>query len=254
MAETREKFDPYAILQALDRHRVSYVLIGAFARVLQGTEEITRGIDIVPSTRGDNLKRLEESLREMNATRTDKQPLDLTRGATIEDPVIELATDYGEMKVVPDALRNPRLRRPSARGEPRAARPRRAPCRSVDRRSGTNGFLVRPRAISAAGDAASAANGPRARSKPIHRSLRRGRALQVPTDPTGRSHIAGERPDVRAVAARRALDDHPVAEPQGNVAVGSVIDPEEDQVARLVSAGRGSGPMPRVTAAVSCGV
>jgi transcriptional regulator with XRE-family HTH domain len=32
------RFDPYAIVTALERHRVGYVLIGAFARVLQRTE------------------------------------------------------------------------------------------------------------------------------------------------------------------------------------------------------------------------
>ena len=67
MAETRPRFDPYGVLQALDRQRVKYVVIGGFARVLQGTEEITRGIDIVPSTRGDNLNRLDKALQEIHA-------------------------------------------------------------------------------------------------------------------------------------------------------------------------------------------
>src|SRR3954451_1508783 len=77
MARPRRRFDPYGILQALDRYRVQYVLIGGFARVLQGTEEITRGVDIVPSTRGDNLKKLDEALREIGAKRTDRQELEL---------------------------------------------------------------------------------------------------------------------------------------------------------------------------------
>ncbi len=54
----RTSFDPYAVLKALDRHRVTYVVIGAFARVIQGSEELTRGIDIVLSTRPENLRRL----------------------------------------------------------------------------------------------------------------------------------------------------------------------------------------------------
>ena len=101
MAETRTKFDPYGMLQALDRRRVRYVVIGAFARVLQGTEEITRGVDIAPSTRGDNLHRLDDALREMNASQADGRTLDLSEANLAEGPVIELATDYGEMKVVP---------------------------------------------------------------------------------------------------------------------------------------------------------
>ena len=99
-------------------------MIGAFARVLQGTEEITRGIDIVPSTRGDNLQRLDEALREMNATEPGGRALDLTETALGDRPVIELATDFGEMKVVPtpagtrgyDDLRRGANREPLGRG------------------------------------------------------------------------------------------------------------------------------------------
>jgi hypothetical protein len=124
MADAGTKFDPYGILLALDRHRVDYVLIGAFARVLQGTEEITRGIDIAPSTRGDNLRRLEGALREMNASQTDTQALDLTEAALAEGPVTDLATDYGEIKVIPtpegtrgyDDLRRAANREPLGRG------------------------------------------------------------------------------------------------------------------------------------------
>jgi hypothetical protein len=39
--------------------------------VIQGSEELTRGIDIVPSTRPENLRRLEEALGELNAQRDD---------------------------------------------------------------------------------------------------------------------------------------------------------------------------------------
>ena len=75
------KFDPYGVLQALDRHDVSYVVIGAFARVLQGTEEITRGIDIVPSTREDNLRKLDAALREMNASEAEGRGARSGRGS-----------------------------------------------------------------------------------------------------------------------------------------------------------------------------
>jgi hypothetical protein len=43
------------VLKTLDRHRVTYIVIGAFARLIQGIEELTRGVDIVPSTRPENL-------------------------------------------------------------------------------------------------------------------------------------------------------------------------------------------------------
>ena len=117
-------FDPYAILQALEDHRVEYLLIGGFARVLQGTEEITRGIDIVPSTRGDNLQRLDTALQQLGATQPNGRKIDLSEAKVGERPVIPLITEYGEMKVVPtpegtrgfDDLRRAANREPLGRG------------------------------------------------------------------------------------------------------------------------------------------
>ena len=47
-----EAFDPIAVLQALDDQRVTYIVIGGLGRVIHGSDELTDGIDIVPSTRG----------------------------------------------------------------------------------------------------------------------------------------------------------------------------------------------------------
>src|SRR6476660_7620408 len=101
MAETHPRFDPYGILQALDRQRVKYVVIGGFARVLRGTEEITRGIDIVPSSRGDNLRRLDEALHEIDAKHRSGRELEHFESAVLDEPMVELVTDYGELKIVP---------------------------------------------------------------------------------------------------------------------------------------------------------
>jgi hypothetical protein len=60
VSEPVADFDPRGLLAALDRHRVAYIVVGAFARVVQGADELTRGIDIVPSSREDNLRRLDE--------------------------------------------------------------------------------------------------------------------------------------------------------------------------------------------------
>jgi hypothetical protein len=51
-------FDPRAILAALERNYVSYVLIGGFARVIRGTDELTDGVDVCPSRKPDNLEAL----------------------------------------------------------------------------------------------------------------------------------------------------------------------------------------------------
>ena len=92
------RFDPYAVLKALDRHRVTYIVIGAFARIIHGTEELTRGIDIVPSTRPENLRRLEEALGDLSAQREDGRELRFDEHSL--EPVISLRTDAGELKIV----------------------------------------------------------------------------------------------------------------------------------------------------------
>lgn len=87
------KFDPLGLLATLDRHRVAYIVVGAFARVVQGAEEITRGVDIVPSPRPENLRRLAAALDDVNA-----------RGPALDEEraVYGYATDRGELKVVPE--------------------------------------------------------------------------------------------------------------------------------------------------------
>jgi hypothetical protein len=99
VADPTPEFDPRGLLAALDRHRVVYVVIGAFARVVQGADEITRGIDIVPSTREENLRRLDAALQELDARRPDGTEPALGDKAELE-PVIELATSRGELKIV----------------------------------------------------------------------------------------------------------------------------------------------------------
>ena len=74
MATTPTKLDPYGLLRALERHRVTYVLIGGFARIVQGTEEMTYGLDVTPSLREQNLERLDQALREIEASRRGRAP------------------------------------------------------------------------------------------------------------------------------------------------------------------------------------
>src|SRR6266508_669591 len=99
MPEPAPSFDPRGLLTALDRHRVAYIIVGAFARVVQGADEITRSIDIVPSTREENLRRLEAALAELGARRPDGSEPSLA-GSEAREPVIELITERGELKVI----------------------------------------------------------------------------------------------------------------------------------------------------------
>ena len=114
-------FDPYELLGALQAHHVSFVVIGAFARVVRGTRELTDGVDITPSMREENLVRLEQALEDLDARRGDGAPLDLRN---LEEPVVEFETRAGELKLVPepagtrgyDDLRRRADREPLGRG------------------------------------------------------------------------------------------------------------------------------------------
>jgi hypothetical protein len=122
--ESTARFDPYALLQALDGQRVTYVLIGGFARIVQGTEEMTYGLDLTPSLREQNLERLGRALHEIDATRADGRALSLDPVTVAAEPVHELETRYGELKLVPepagtrgyDDLRRAANREPLGRG------------------------------------------------------------------------------------------------------------------------------------------
>ena len=129
------RFDPYAILHALEQEGVNYVIVGGLARVLQGSDELTHGIDVAPSPSAKNLERLQSRTRASStpaastATRSNSPTLDTDR-----DPVVELASDAGEIKVVLepagtrgyDDLRHRATREPIGEGlRPARRRPRR---------------------------------------------------------------------------------------------------------------------------------
>jgi hypothetical protein len=121
VADRASSFDPYELLGALQGHHVSFVVVGAFARVIQGTGEVTEGIDVTPSMREDNLSRLEQALADLEARRADGEGREL---ADIRERVIELETRAGELKLVPepagsrgyDDLRRHASREPLGRG------------------------------------------------------------------------------------------------------------------------------------------
>jgi hypothetical protein len=98
-----QPFDPYASLTALERRRVTYVLIGGFARIIHGTEELTHGLDLVPSLRAENLRRLELALEDLDALLPNRRRPVLDRDLPGR-AVLELRSDAGELKIVPDPV------------------------------------------------------------------------------------------------------------------------------------------------------
>ncbi len=100
MAE-RPTFDPHQALRALDRHDVTYIVIGALGRVIHGSDELTDGMDVVPSTNERNLRRLALALGELNARQADGKTVSVERDLARQQ-VLELQTDAGELKIVPE--------------------------------------------------------------------------------------------------------------------------------------------------------
>ena len=99
MSEAR--FDPYALLAALERHYVFYVVVGGLGRVLQGSGELTDGLDVCPSLKPESLSRLQDALAELNARHPDGRSVSLERDL-VGRSVLELETDAGELKIVPE--------------------------------------------------------------------------------------------------------------------------------------------------------
>jgi hypothetical protein len=60
-------FDPVALLEALTRHGVQFVIIGGIAARLLGSPTVTRDLDVCPSRSRKNLEQLAECLRELGA-------------------------------------------------------------------------------------------------------------------------------------------------------------------------------------------
>jgi hypothetical protein len=60
-------FDPERLLEALSRHKVNFILIGALAARLHGFPRLTADADITPAEDKPNLERLAAALNELDA-------------------------------------------------------------------------------------------------------------------------------------------------------------------------------------------
>lgn len=94
-------FEPHAILGALQRERVNFVLVGALARILQGSDELTDGLDLAPSLRPGNLQRLEAALERLDAAPVGRTTLARALVAPERHPIAELEGPHGQITVVP---------------------------------------------------------------------------------------------------------------------------------------------------------
>ena len=101
-----QAFEPEAILAALERHRVRYVLIGGIAALTRGAQLLTEDVDVTPARDNGNLERLAAALHELDAQlRIDEPhptlvplPFDSRLLATSE--IWNLMTRYGRLDLV----------------------------------------------------------------------------------------------------------------------------------------------------------
>lgn len=103
---TQEKrFDPRAILLALHRKAVLFVVIGGLAAVAHGSPLSTQDIDIMPELSLDNLARLSDALRDLDSrVRVEGIPDGLAFAHDARSlramTMLNLTTTYGPLDLV----------------------------------------------------------------------------------------------------------------------------------------------------------
>jgi hypothetical protein len=98
-------FDPLGVLEALVRHRVTFVLIGGVAANIHGSPLPTEDVDITPEPGVANYRRLASALREMNARiRVAREPggvaFVIDEKSLASNSVWTLTSDAGDIDIV----------------------------------------------------------------------------------------------------------------------------------------------------------
>ncbi|MEN3282480.1 MAG: hypothetical protein V7607_3620 [Solirubrobacteraceae bacterium] len=114
------RFNPAAILAALERHEVRYVLIGGLAANAHGVRRTTRDVDVIVERSRGNLERLADAAHELEVRSPvidsrmreldPLDPLDLERAANVS-----LDTSEGELDVMNEATGAPPFERLASR-------------------------------------------------------------------------------------------------------------------------------------------
>lgn len=69
-------FDPVPLLDALQRHGVEFIVVGAAAAIAQGSPLPTYGLDVTPANDPQNIERLVAALADVDAKlRTPSEPV-----------------------------------------------------------------------------------------------------------------------------------------------------------------------------------
>ena len=98
-------FDPVAVLRVLVSHGVEFVLVGGVAARLRGAPLLTQDLDVTPATDRENLARLADGLKELEArlrtaTEPDGVPFPFDPGLLMSATVWTLITRFGDLDLV----------------------------------------------------------------------------------------------------------------------------------------------------------
>jgi hypothetical protein len=100
--------DPTLLLRFLHERGIEHIVVGGFAVNAHGFNRVTKDLDIVPNPTEENLRRLAEALRDLNATILDTgdfEPQELPAEPTSAADLAMggnfcLATDLGRLDVM----------------------------------------------------------------------------------------------------------------------------------------------------------
>ena len=89
-------FDPLAILGALERHRVAYVIVGDLAGVLHGSDLSANNVEIAPSLKLENTVRLDRALEDLGVSEKRRAAL---QTVTPDSHSLSIPTPRGELTI-----------------------------------------------------------------------------------------------------------------------------------------------------------
>lgn len=100
-----EPLDAQRILEELARHQVDFVLVGGMAAQTHGNTRMTNDVDVIPHPDPQNLARLAEALRALDARVLNPGHEDLEIDAAMlpRATIWQLATPHGDIDVLHEA-------------------------------------------------------------------------------------------------------------------------------------------------------
>lgn len=100
MPTTESNFDAVAIFRALNRHDVSYVVVGGFAVAAWGVIRATEDIDIVVDQSWDNADRLAKALTDLGAEHATDPTTPLTQETLVRREDRLFNTQHGQIHIL----------------------------------------------------------------------------------------------------------------------------------------------------------